>query len=1052
MKPTFTLNFKFFPRFLIIGAFVVISNNGFGQKTAPIINSPLVVCTQATSSASPASVCDGNTTVLTLASVDAGVTTYQWQLSTDGGTVWNNVVTGSGGTTNTYTTGALSSGTTYKFRCNTSGTCTVKASTVTTITPPTIAGGTPTATSPICTGNTTSLSLAGETTSGCTRQWQQKIGAGAWANIGTGVDPQTTGVLTNPNSYTFQCIITHTASGCTETSTVTAALVPDAAATVAAAGSDQNLCGASTGTMAGNTPTVGTGAWSSSTGVTFGTSTSPTSTFSNALGTETCTWTITNGACSSTDNVTITKGNLIAGGTPSGTAVCTGSTSSLTLAGETTSGCTRQWQQKIGAGAWANIGTGTDPQATGALTNPNSYTFQCIITETATGCTATSTTSAAVVPDAAATVSAAGPDQTICAGNMAICAPLSTATGVMAANSPGAGETGLWTKVSGNISSVTTTSSATSAYTILSGSAVWRWTITNGACTSSDDITITQSTSSALIAGTATAAPTSPCTGGVTLLGITGEYAGNVQWQQNVNAGGWTDIAGATTAAYTTAAQTSGNSYQYRVKFSAASPCVNYNYSNTVTVTPVAIPAAGASTNYTFTSPTLTLSTPMGSCTATYTFNQTVPNTSGYMNTGQTITITNFITGTDASTMTGGSCGGVAIASYTALAGTVTFTTPCALCGNFNIVLNGITNPAYGAGAGNATVSVANNRSGGTNSGTYAYSIAYHPGDYSDYDGSMVTNTYAHENPLSHCYNNLAAGIHCFSYINPSSGSVTLGTVVDAGTSGCSVSNGGFASVSDITNSNAEAGGTSTQQLYVNSTCASYPGVATAAGSCLVAGATYTMCFTVTAGCAGENFCPLINCSAGNCGTAGLPIELLFFDAKLNGNVVLIDWATVSEVNNDHFTIEHTVDGKIFVEVGTVKAAGNSDGVLKYNLVDLHPFNGHSYYRLKQTDYNGKFAYTKMVPVDLIPFGELKLKYVVPDKDNRILNYQFDYSGNRVLSVEIYDMIGKSVLSQTIGNDKAGQLLNMNVSNLSNGMYILKISDGIHVEIKKFVY
>jgi hypothetical protein len=1033
---------------------IISANNVLGQSKAnPTPNSPLVVCTQATSAAAPSTVCDGGTTVLTLSSVDAGVTTYQWQLSTDGGTVWNNVVTGSGGTTNTYTSGVLNSGTTYKFRCNTSGTCTVKASTVVTITPPTIAGGTPTATSPVCTGSTSSLSLAGETTAGCTRQWQQKIGAGAWANFGTGVDPQVTGALTNPNSYTYQCIITHTASGCTETSTITAALVPDAAATVATAGTDQNLCGVSTGTMAGNVPTVGSGVWTSSTGVTFGTSTSATSTFANATGTETCTWTITNGACSSTDNVTITKGNVIAGGTPSTTAVCTGSTSSLTLAGETTSGCTRQWQQKIGAGAWANIGTGTDPQATGALTNPNSYTFQCIITETATGCTATSTTTAALVPDAAATVSAAGPDQIICAGNMAICAPLSTATGVMAANTPGAGETGLWTKVSGSISSVTTTSSGTSAYTILTGSAVWRWTITNGACTSSDDITITQNTSSALIAGTATAAPTSPCTGGVALLGITGEYSGNVQWEQNINAGGWTTIAGATSAAYTTGALTNPNSYQYRVKFSAAAPCVNYNYSNTVTVTPATIPAAGASTNYTFTSPTLTLSTPMGGCTATYTFGETAPATNAYINSGVTLTVSGLLTGTDATTMTSGSCGGVAInmATVVKTATSVSFTTPAALCGNFTIVLNGITNPPYGAGTGSASVSVPN-RTTGTNSGTYTYYVADHVGDYFDYNGSMVAAdiTYTNQNDSAHCYHNLSVGVHCFSYINPGSGTVTVGTIMDPGTSGCSSSNGGFAQASG--GGNAEAGSTQYQQLYVNSTCASYPGVATAAGSCLTTGATYTMCFTVPAGCAGENFCPLINCSTGNCGNSALPIELLYFDAKLNGRVVDLHWATSSEINNDFFTVERTMDGNVFFSFVEVKGAGNSTSPLQYSSVDEHPFPGISYYRLKQTDYDGKFAYSQLVAINRNDLKELDIKYVLGNKDRNALQYQLSSANDSGISITIFDVLGKIVLTDRIGSSPDGQTLYMDASGLSRGVYIMKVFDGEHMAVKKFLY
>lgn len=889
-------------------------------------------------------------------------------------------------------------------------------------------------------------------TVGSSQTQRNNVGANGFVAGGTSTRLEQCPGTTTSMTWTFASDnYAHVAVSVKAISTIAASTL-----TTSNAGADQNACGSTTATLAGNAVAAGeTGLWTlTSGGGSITTNNSPTSGVTALTATPgVFRWTITNAVgCTSSDEVTITRGNTIAGGTASvsTTSVCTGGTVSLSLASETTAGCTRQWQQSTNGGAWANIGTGVDPQTTGALTNPNSYQFRCIVTETASGCTATSTTSSTVSPSAAATVAAAGPDQIICSGNKAICAPLSTATGIMAGNSVGAGETGAWTRTSGSGSITTSSDPATAVSTLSSG--VFRWTITNGACTSFDEVTITQDDTYALIAGTATAAPTSPCTGGVALLGITGEYATSVQWQQNVNGGGWTDIGGATSAAYTTGALTNPNSYQYRVKFHTPAPCVNYTYSNTVTVTPVTIPAAGAATNYTFTSRSLTLSTPMGSCAATYTFDQTVPNTSGYINAGVTVTISGFITGTDATTMSSGSCGGVAInmATVVKTATSVTFTTPAALCGNFSIVLSGITNAPYDSGSGTVTVSVGN-RSGGTDSGTYPYDIAYHPGDYYDYDAAG-SEDYATQNGLSHCYNNLSVGVHCFSYINPPSGSVTIGTIANQGTSACNPSNGGFATVPDITSANVETGKTSQQQLYVNSTCESYPGVATAAGSCLTPGATYTVCFTVPAGCSGQNFCPLVDCGTGNCGNLALPIELLFFDARLNGNVVLLHWTTATEINNDYFTIERTMDGKIYFEVAKVSGAGNSNSILQYNTVDIHPFKGRSYYRLKQTDYDGKYAYSKMVAVDLLSSSELKLKYAVSNKEYQNLQYQFDYSGQRPLSVDIVNVLGESILTQELDPTDGGQVLNVNISGLSRGMYILKVSDGINSEMKKFVY
>jgi len=90
-----------------------------------------------------------------------------------------------------------------------------------------------------------------------------------------------------------------------------------------------------------------------------------------------------------------------------------------------------------------------------------------------------------------------------------------------------------------------------------------------------------------------------------------------------------------------------------------------------------------------------------------------------------------------------------------------------------------------------------------------------------------------------------------------------------------------------------------------------------------------------------------------------LPIELLSFDAKKgDGFYVDLSWITASEQNNDYFTVEHSQFGKDWYEVGIVKGAGNSNSILKYKLRDNKPFEGLSYYRLKQTDFDGSFTYS----------------------------------------------------------------------------------------------
>jgi hypothetical protein len=94
-----------------------------------------------------------------------------------------------------------------------------------------------------------------------------------------------------------------------------------------------------------------------------------------------------------------------------------------------------------------------------------------------------------------------------------------------------------------------------------------------------------------------------------------------------------------------------------------------------------------------------------------------------------------------------------------------------------------------------------------------------------------------------------------------------------------------------------------------------------------------------------------------------LPIELLYFEARPNGNEVTCTWATVSEFNNDHFTVERSADGYAFEEVGTVDAAGESRSLMAYSFTDPSPLHGLSYYRLRQTDVDGTTTVSTIIAV-----------------------------------------------------------------------------------------
>ncbi|HEY0742876.1 MAG TPA: T9SS type A sorting domain-containing protein [Chryseosolibacter sp.] len=94
-----------------------------------------------------------------------------------------------------------------------------------------------------------------------------------------------------------------------------------------------------------------------------------------------------------------------------------------------------------------------------------------------------------------------------------------------------------------------------------------------------------------------------------------------------------------------------------------------------------------------------------------------------------------------------------------------------------------------------------------------------------------------------------------------------------------------------------------------------------------------------------------------------LPIELNYFNAVSALAQVNLEWETASEHNNASFTVEKTRDFETFFTVGEVGGKGDSRTPSRYSLVDHFPFNGKCYYRLKQTDFDGKFTYSNPVMI-----------------------------------------------------------------------------------------
>ena len=100
-------------------------------------------------------------------------------------------------------------------------------------------------------------------------------------------------------------------------------------------------------------------------------------------------------------------------------------------------------------------------------------------------------------------------------------------------------------------------------------------------------------------------------------------------------------------------------------------------------------------------------------------------------------------------------------------------------------------------------------------------------------------------------------------------------------------------------------------------------------------------------------------------GSVPLPIQLIKFEAKSSSDKVIIQWETAVEMDNDYFIVERSFDGVHFSPITRVNGAGNSTHLIHYSTEDQQYANGINYYRLIQSDFNGKETISKIEAVDM---------------------------------------------------------------------------------------
>lgn len=182
-----------------------------------------------------------------------------------------------------------------------------------------------------------------------------------------------------------------------------------------------------------------------------------------------------------------------------------------------------------------------------------------------------------------------------------------------------------------------------------------------------------------------------------------------------------------------------------------------------------------------------------------------------------------------------------------------------------------------------------------------------------------------------------------------------------------------------------------------------------------------------------------------------VPVELTSFAAASDKNDVILTWNTATELNNQGFEIQRKITGE-FERVGFVEGRGTTTEAQNYLFRDKDLLSGNYTYRLKQTDFDGSFAYSDEVEIEISQPNVFYLGQNYPNPFNPSTNIKYSIPADGNVTLKIYDILGEEVSTLVNEFQQAGTFdVVFDGSNLSSGVYYYQLTSGELTSTKKMM-
>ncbi len=190
--------------------------------------------------------------------------------------------------------------------------------------------------------------------------------------------------------------------------------------------------------------------------------------------------------------------------------------------------------------------------------------------------------------------------------------------------------------------------------------------------------------------------------------------------------------------------------------------------------------------------------------------------------------------------------------------------------------------------------------------------------------------------------------------------------------------------------------------------------------------------------------------------TTAVPIELIIFKGGIFDNSIQLKWSTATEINNKGFEIQRKPSGVnekdlLWNSIGFVDGNGTTTEKKNYTFIDKSVSSGKYIYRLKQTDFDGIFTYSKEIEINFLAPLTFSLSQNYPNPFNPSTTIEYTLPEDSNVKLTLINSLGEKVMDLVNGKVNSGNHeVKLNGTNLASGIYFYRLQTEKYTSVKKF--